>query len=275
MDEKGVYPCLMGGLGNQMFIIAAAHIISKVQDCPLYLTKNHNTTNPHNVFNLDYKKTIFQSFGKHLDITENDFLNWAFDQSYIAFQQNGFHPWDPQTCKPGTVIIRSCFQYYPPFAPYEEEIRNLFLEGLQPFQSNIENPLETAFLHIRRGDYLALSHVHFIQPIEYYEKGVEELRTWNPLITKINVFSDDIEWVKQQPFFQNPLFDFIEEANELKSLAFMSECKGGAVCANSTFSWWGAFLGCYEKRNPVIVPKRWICDPIYDLFPKEWIVLDV
>jgi hypothetical protein len=57
----------------------------------------------------------------------------------------------------------------------------------------------------------------------------------------------------------------------------MSLCKGGAICANSSFSWWGAFLGSYSERNPVIIPKRWIknnsSDPI-DMFPSEWIQLE-
>ena len=55
----------------------------------------------------------------------------------------------------------------------------------------------------------------------------------------------------------------------------MSLCKGGAICSNSTFCWWGAFLGTYEKRNPVFVPKKWISvkDDMSNLFPSEWIII--
>jgi hypothetical protein len=52
----------------------------------------------------------------------------------------------------------------------------------------------------------------------------------------------------------------------------MSLCNSAAICANSTFSWWGAFLGAYEMRNPVIVPKKWINEPYAEnLIPEEWI----
>ena len=54
-------------------------------------------------------------------------------------------------------------------------------------------------------------------------------------------------------------------------MLLMSLCKGGAICSNSTFCWWGAFLGTYEKRNPVFVPKKWISvkDDMSNLFPSE------
>lgn len=266
MDEKGVFPVLVGGLGNQMFILAAAHIVSKIKQCPLYLTKNHTHHNHHNVFHLDYKKTIFKAFGIHLDQTEEEFLQ---ANSYKKFHQGGFEPWNPNSCEKGS-ILESYFQYYPPLAPFEHELRSLFKEGLSPFTPQLEESATTAFLHIRRGDYLAIPHVHYNQPLEYYKKAIDILQE-RSVVNKILLFSDDIEWVKQQPMFQNPLFYPIEEPNELIALAYMTQCKAGAICANSTFSWWGAFLGCYEERKPIVVPKRWICDPVYELFPKEWI----
>ena len=66
----------------------------------------------------------------------------------------------------------------------------------------------------------------------------------------------------------------IESIDELYCLAFMSLCLGGAICANSTFSWWGAFLGTYGKRNPIFVPRLW--SKVYNtngLYPDEWIKL--
>jgi hypothetical protein len=66
----------------------------------------------------------------------------------------------------------------------------------------------------------------------------------------------------------------VDIQDELESLALMSLCRKGAICANSTFSWWGAFLGTYGERAPVYVPEKWISDPpIVSLFPPEWIIL--
>ena len=93
-------------------------------------------------------------------------------------------------------------------------------------------------------------------------------------VHQILVFSDDIEWVQSQDFFKNPLMKIMNLEDELDTLACMSLCKGGAICANSTFSWWGAFLGSYGERSPVFVPGHWIGNeqPV-KLFPDEWIVI--
>jgi hypothetical protein len=95
--------------------------------------------------------------------------------------------------------------------------------------------------------------------------------------SKIYIFSDDSLWVKQQSYFSlNPgLFEFINNKDELETLACMSLCCAGAICANSTFSWWGAFLGAYSIYSPVYIPERWISEPVHDLFPEEWIVVNV
>ena len=131
------------------------------------------------------------------------------------------------------------------------------------------------FLHIRRGDYLIHSDRHTILPISYYEEGLKRFDVSS--LSNIFVFSDDIKWAKQQPLLnENPKVIFIDNDDELLTLAFMAMCKKGAICANSSFSWWGAFLGAYESRNPVYVSNKWISG--YSnilLFPEEWNILQV
>jgi len=53
----------------------------------------------------------------------------------------------------------------------------------------------------------------------------------------------------------------------------MSLCEKGAICANSTFSYWGAMLGAHSSGNTVIVPKDWCKDPPICLFPDEWLIV--
>lgn len=276
--EYGILTDLYGGLGNQMFMIAAGHVISRTQCCPFYLAQIPAERNPHNLAKQDYYQTIFKQFGVKLSQPLEDVRRACIHSGYSVYSNGGFQTWNAESIQAKTYIS-SHFQYYPPFAPFENELRYLFLAGLQPFRNHL---LETypdiqycAFLHIRRGDYLNLPHVHYNQPLEYYEAATRRLLAEAPILPKrIYILSDDTDWAKQQPLFQeNPLYTIFESSNELETMAFMTLCTNGAICANSTFSWWGAFLGSYGKRNPVIVPSRWICDPIEKLFPDEWIII--
>jgi hypothetical protein len=272
--EPGIIPCVMGGIGNQMFITVAAYIVSKEKECPLYILNNPIENNKHNHTKNDYNTSIFKYFGKHfnLPVTSRQIL---LQLGYTEFNQgSAFQAWDPSDVKVGTFMT-SYYQYYPPIAKFEQEIRSLFLQGLEQYTikvssifGNFEN---TAFLHVRRGDYLNHPNFHYIQTIEdYYKPALDSLlMTSNP--TRIFILSDDIGWVNSQPFFtENPLFKVVDLPNELDGLALMASCTAGAICANSTFSWWGAFLGAYRNRNPVFIPKRWIGEPIICLFPEEW-----
>jgi hypothetical protein len=90
-------------------------------------------------------------------------------------------------------------------------------------------------------------------------------------ITRWFILSDDIEWCKKNISIDNSIL--VEESDTLLSMALMSEIRGGAIIANSTFSWMGAYLGCGTKPNSVIYPKIWIHGGTPDLFPEEWIGL--
>ena len=255
--EKGVIPNIQGGLGNQMFMVAASYVVHKTSGVPLYILET--PPNVHNIKNYDYTLNIFKHFISHHPLSEN---NICISDYNLFSHIQAFLPWDPSLIKAGTIMC-GYFQYYPVLEPYQKEIRELFLKGLVMPEKDYSS---YAFLHIRRGDYLNNPDIHYIQPLEYYEKASENF-------SKILVVSDDMEWVKAQEFFKGSKFELFESDNELETLAVMSSCKAGAICANSTFSWWGAFLGAYGSRNPVYVPKKWISSPIVSLFPDEWIII--
>jgi len=263
LNTPGIIPIPIGGLGNQMFIIAAAYTVHKTISAPLYIL-NHNTKyNKHS--KLNYNETIFKHLGIRVNEDDHD-TAYLHTLKYTKFSPSGFKNWNPSELKPG-VIMSSYFQYYPPLKIYESEIRELFIKGLDSYIKNLSKDYSSyAFLHVRRGDYLENPNIHYIQPIEYYEKASNDL-------SKILIISDDMSWIKQQDFFKNDKFELFQSENELETLAVMTMCKSGAICANSTFSWWGAFLGAHENRSPVYIPKKWISDPIVSLFPEEWIII--
>jgi hypothetical protein len=276
--QRGIIPLVLGGLGNQMFVVAAAFVSSKRTGHPLYIIKNTRENNKHNNNNLDYNQSIFKYFGTHLPLVQNsnEFITWAHRNGYFhnsSFSPPGFHPYYPEQV-PAGALMNSYYQYYPPLEPFENELRELFIRGIQTYrESSTIDTEHTAFLHIRRGDYLNHPDIHYSQPIEYYEKCLEMLKERNPNVKTILVFSDDTPWVKSQPFFNQDDFIIFESTNELHTFASMTLCTAGAICANSTFSWWAAYLGSYEKRSPIFVPKRWISDTIVSLFPREWTVV--
>jgi hypothetical protein len=261
----GIVPILSGGIGNQMFIVAASYVAARQAGCPLYII-NCTPDNNHNKLSYDYNQLIFKDFGQIVDDLDTTQYT-PFTQISEEDWHPAFDPWDPATISPGTKMI-SNFQYYPPLKPYEDEIRAKFLKALEPFVP----PCDTAgaaFLHIRRGDYLDNPLYHFVQTLDYYKEAVKQLRK---NVSKIFVISDDMEWVASQGFFRQPIFESFE-GDELQTLALMSRCVKGAICGNSTFSWWGAFLGAHAERAPVYVPSDWIDIPVPSLFPEEWIVI--
>jgi len=262
--EKGFIPCVVGGLGNQMFIIAAAYACHRYSKAPLYILQNPVSNNKHNRHSFNYLTSIFKYIGVHLSQSRAD-SSFLHSLGYQFYRPSGFAAWNPADVEPGT-LLDSYFQYYPAIKPYEDDLRCLFLRGLQEFVPTRDYSA-SAFLHIRRGDYLQYSSIHYIQPLEYYMQAVALL----PDIYTFVVVSDDVEWVESQEYFKDPKFEIVRSANEVETLALMSQCKAAAICANSTFSWWGAFLGAYSAKNPVIVPAKWISLDIVSLFPEEWI----
>ena len=139
------------------------------------------------------------------------------------------------------------------------------------------------FLHIRRGDpklpwaYVNLEAAHPVCTFDYYERALAEFPDDIPVV----VFSDHIEWCKEQEFFASDRFIMSESTEEFSDgqrlpwtdLCLMSLCTD-AIIANSSFSWWGAWL-IDNPDKTVIAPKQWF-GPSYDhyhmddLIPEGW-----
>lgn len=130
-------------------------------------------------------------------------------------------------------------------------------------------------LHIRRGDYLSNAYSHGLGSVcdaNYYERAIKEIcsKVENP---HFYIFSDDKEYIKQHYSLSNmTIIDFNKGKDSWQDMFLMSQCKHNII-ANSTFSWWGAFLNKNDKKI-VIAPKRWwalIDDD--EVIPDEWIRL--
>ena len=133
-------------------------------------------------------------------------------------------------------------------------------------------------LHIRRGDFVenkVINSFHGLCDINYYERAISEINNSmkNPTFF---IFSDDINWAKKK-FGWIPSVIFIDHNKGKESfwdMRLMSYCKHNII-ANSSFSWWGAWLNT-NKLKIVIAPKIWFNDSIInlqteDLIPSEWL----
>ena len=135
---------------------------------------------------------------------------------------------------------------------------------------SITNGCNSVSLHIRRGDYVQFSDTMGLCSIDYYRSAMSFLRkkTKTP---KFFIFSDDIEWAKSA-FANETDCVFISEPweNSLCDISLMSTCRHNII-ANSTYSWWGAWL----NQNPekiVIAPSKWLATGQHtDIVPDSWI----
>ncbi len=253
---------VMGGLGNQIFQWAYGKCLSKIYDVPFYLDASF--------YDRECGATL-RSFSL------NKFPNISYD--LIEY---------PSKTPQDIIIIYDNFHYnkidYDPShnyylggywqsEKYFIDIENTIRDNLEPTES-IKDKLLSAYpvsnsvsIHIRRTDYLALSTIHPVQSISYYEEALSLVKYKNIL-----VFSDDIDWCKQNLKFQNMIF--VENNDNIEDMWLMSLCEHNII-ANSSFSWWGAWLN-KNKNKTVIAPSKWFGEGYFcdiDIVPNNWIKL--
>lgn len=140
------------------------------------------------------------------------------------------------------------------FKRYENEIRAMFSSDIYP--------IDQVSIHVRRGDYVNHPFYVDLTKTSYYEDAMDLFPD-----AEFLVFSDDIEWCKEQPIFQG--CEFSEGKSEVDDLNLMASCKHNII-ANSSFSWWAAWLNPNPNKK-VVAPKAWHPDGIIrTVCPKEW-----
>lgn len=141
------------------------------------------------------------------------------------------------------------------FEKYKDEILKLYGDGI-----GYKNKVA---IHVRRGDYVNNPFYVDLTKTDYYEKAIAEFPQ-----AQFIVFSDDINFCKE--YFVGGEYEFNED-DEIRALNVMASCTGHII-ANSSFSWWGAYLAPYTKK--VIAPKAWYTDGVERTkCPDNWIRL--
>jgi hypothetical protein len=152
---------------------------------------------------------------------------------------------------------------------FKKEILDPCQEMMGVFYTDSDDPTIVS-LHVRRTDYLFNSCNHTPLGLDYYEKALSEFSDDASVI----IFSDDSEWCKQQSLFSSDRFMVSEGNSSYVDLCLMTLCSEHII-ANSTFSWWGAWLAQSQKT---IAPKKWFGLNnqhlnIIDLYSDSWIVI--
>jgi hypothetical protein len=253
---------LMGGLGNTLFQIATAYSMS-LRDDKEMICDTRGITIFHNPRTF-YVDNIFRKI---------KFSDNLIYQKHVS--ESGFH-YSPIPKLDGNIKLIGHFQSEKYFIDHRDEVLDLFeidngtKEKLLERYSHIINQ-DTCSIHIRRGDYLNIQNHHPIQPIEYYENAIKIVGEEKHFV----IFSDDIKWCEENfNFLKNKTF--ISGNKDYEDLYLMSMCRNNII-ANSTFSWWGAWLNTNENKQ-VIIPSKWFGISnshlnTNDLYCKNWIIL--
>lgn len=263
---------IIGGLGNQMFQYTYAKALEQKGHEVKIDISAFETYKLHGGYQLDkynidldssikdendkfYKNTFFykvlRRFGMDFSrrIKEKSLL---FDKKLLEIDDNSYLDGYFQCekyFKDIREIILKQFTINQDISNYTKEIKN----KIQNFQNSCS-------LHIRRGDFVNSTNIniHGACDIEYYKKAIQYLEE---KVENINyfIFSDDIEWVKENLAIQNAIYiDSKEKRIPHEDIYLMSLCKNNII-ANSSFSWWGAWINRNENKI-VIAPKRWFAD---------------
>ena len=270
-----------GRLGNQMFQYAGLRGIAANRNFEWLIPK------PDNYGDSNYG--LFDCF-EMSSVKEENF--GQLNAQSIATGQFHFSQEFFDNC-PDNINLHDYFQTEKYFQNVKDLIRNDFSFKKEIIESCLEildELVDPIFIHIRRGDYVNQPDNHPVCPITYYKNSLNHFKDTSSVL----IFSDDPEWCKSQELFSDDRF-LISEFNltynqtsdtndgRVKSLipyydlCLMSMCQGGIV-ANSSMSWWGAWL-IQNPTQPIVVPNTWFGKnyshyDMSDLIPERWVIQD-
>jgi hypothetical protein len=279
---------MMGGegLGNQLFTYASGLLAKKVTGLPICIIPVKD--NPHS--KIDYRYlfdgTIVDQTALKKRISEaKSIVKNVKQDGVVGRWLNSNIQYNSNTNKGMNVKLPSLlYQNYKGIESVipqvkESLIKNEFHKekyGNLKEKHNI-HPSTSAFMHIRRGDYVERN---WSLNISYYAVALDHLNK-NTTIEKIFIVSNDIDWFKSNSSKFGEHFNreiiYLDNLNELETLYCMMCCEAGAIISNSTFSSWGAMLGAdMNSKSTITYPSPWInrAPKNYEnpfMFPDRWI----
>jgi hypothetical protein len=263
---------ICGGLGNQMFQYAIAKSSAKKNNDTFkldlsYYSKQTLRKYELNFFNIEEniaiecennklrgKEGFFFRAKKKLGLKVKRPDAYTFEHNLTRFDKD---IWS----KKGDIYFDGFWQNENYFKDIKKELLKEFSHNnmsdiVTKYIKNIKNT-QSVSIHIRRGDYVSDNHtntMHGVCDLDYYKRAIKYIhdKIEDPMYF---IFSDDIDWCKDNFYFLDNKV-FVDNTNSaFEDLELMKNCKHNII-ANSTFSWWAAWLNQTDKKI-IISPKIW------------------
>lgn len=297
---------LEGGLGNQLFQYAAGRALALKFETELLLDLSTLNKLNHRVTQRKFELEHLNHVGRILTEHESSLLSWlryaksfsSLISPWLAYVERDVGYNAAFKALPDQSYLIGYWQSYYYFADISKQLMIEFMprNALSPMSLSIADSIDSTTsvaLHVRRGDYVTLASAtkfHGVLPSSYYEKALAQLYMCINA-PKVFVFSDDPEWCRANLKLGNGA-TFVTHnvgANSWEDLVLMSRCRHHVI-ANSSFSWWGAWLADQHWADPlrvVIAPANWfsICGAQWlsrrrhlkqnlgDRFPPHWNII--
>jgi Glycosyl transferase family 11 len=269
---------LMGGLGNQMFqyamAVALAERTGRTVNLDTRFLRMTEAEHTHREFALD-------AYDIHATI---DAVSPMRINLMPKVRESESTPAQQLSKIPnGSIFLQGFWQSHDYFKDHRQLVSKHFsLAGkpsprMEEFSKRVANEPHSVSIHVRRGDYVtnqAASGFHGTCPLTYYQQAIRELKAQFPVHCAF-VFTDDVEWVTENFSIDLP-FEVVapdESRTPAEDIRMMAMCRHHVI-ANSSFSWWGAWLS--EQNGSIVAPKRWFANEQANaehIVPKHWIRL--
>lgn len=285
---------LLGGLGNQLFQYAVGRALSVRHGAELLLDDSLLKRHRYNTTHREYALDAYQLRGRKLSPRENRIIrarvSWPFRylcesglvRSSFTYYREPHFEYDPILFKASdNIILEGYWQSARYFCEITDELRSE-LQPATPLLPMAQRYLEqitqqnSVSLHVRRGDYVskASTAANYVAcDLQYYRRAIDIVakREPNPVFF---VFSDTPDWVKENLKIDYPMILVSQPYSwpAYEDLRLMSSCAYNII-ANSSFSWWAAWLNTNPDKI-VVAPSQWFKNDnnTRDLIPPEWIV---
>jgi hypothetical protein len=294
--KKIVVCAVLGGIGNQMFQFAAAKALARIHSAELCLDLRgferyalHNGYELGRVFGVDIGEATSEQLRADLGLFTTPLaLKLLKRPMFSALRPKGlaieptFQYWEGLREMALPLYMMGYWQSDKYFSEIAPSIRDTFRfrPPLSALNSDIAEEIRSCSsvaIHVRRGDYVShkkTSQIMSLCSMDYYNRAIRhiEASVEKPIFY---IFSDDPDWAATNFAFldRKTVISHNESDSSYVDMQLMSCCKH-QIIANSTFSWWGAWLNEYPKKQ-VLAPARWFAaqsEP-EDIYPKSWLVL--